>query len=97
MKAISLGMTLLSVIRFARDRAGQDLIDYALIAGLLALVVGAILPSVASIIVTIFNHISSAILTRVSSWRQELKPRQRLSASLLFSVAPLSNLSLCPS
>lgn len=60
-------MTLPFVIKFARDRAGQDLIDYALMGGLLALVAGAVLPSVAAIIATTFNDITSAVLNRVSS------------------------------
>ena len=57
----------LSVLRLARDKTGQDLIDYALIAGFLALVAGAVMPSVAEILGKIFGDISSAILTRMSS------------------------------
>lgn len=56
-----------SLIRLARDKAGQDLIDYALIAGFLALAAGAVMPSIAAILAKIFGEISSAILTRMSS------------------------------
>lgn len=60
-------MGLLSLLRLARDKAGQDLVDYALIAGFLALFAGAVLPGVAAILGKIFGDISSAILTWLPS------------------------------
>ena len=41
--------------RIWRDRRGQDLIEYALMAGLVAVAAGAIMPNVASNISTIFS------------------------------------------
>jgi pilus assembly protein Flp/PilA len=44
-----------------RDRQGQDLIEYALMAGFVAVAAGAIMPNVASSISTIFSQISSVM------------------------------------
>ena len=49
-----------------RDERGQDLIEYALMAGFVAVAAGAIMPNVASSISTIFSEISS-VLTLASS------------------------------
>ncbi len=49
-----------------RDERGQDLIEYALMAGFVAVAAGAIMPSVASSISTIFSQISS-VLTSAST------------------------------
>lgn len=43
------------------DTKGQDLIEYALMAGFVAVAAGAIMPGVASSISTIFSKISSAL------------------------------------
>jgi pilus assembly protein Flp/PilA len=40
---------------------GQDLIEYALIAGFVAMTAGAILPAVASSISTIFSQVASSL------------------------------------
>ena len=45
--------------RFVREDKGQDLIEYALIAGLVALAVGTVMPGAASSISTIYAKISS--------------------------------------
>lgn len=42
---------------------GQDLIEYALMAGFVAVAAGAIMPSVANSISTIFSQISSVMST----------------------------------
>ena len=47
--------------RIWRDERGQDLIEYALMAGFVAVAAGAIMPSVASSISTIFSQISSVL------------------------------------
>ena len=60
-------MELLPVLRFVRNRAGQDLVDYALLAGGLTLLAAAFLPSLIDMIVTVFNAITSAILARGTS------------------------------
>jgi len=52
---------LILVMRAWRDRRGQDLIEYALMAGFVAVVAGAIMPSVTSSISVIFSQISSVM------------------------------------
>jgi Flp pilus assembly pilin Flp len=52
--------------RIWRDERGQDLIEYALMAGFVAVAAGAIMPNVASSISTIFSQISS-VLSAASS------------------------------
>ena len=44
-----------------KDTKGQDLIEYALMAGLVAVAAGAIMPGVASSISVIFSKISSVM------------------------------------
>jgi Flp pilus assembly pilin Flp len=44
-----------------KDRRGQDLIEYALMAGFVAVAAGAIMPGVASSISTIFSKIASVM------------------------------------
>ena len=44
-----------------KDKRGQDLIEYALMAGFVAVAAGAIMPGVASSISTIFSKISSVM------------------------------------
>ena len=44
-----------------KDRKGQDLIEYALMAGFVAVAAGAIMPGVASSISTIFSKIASVM------------------------------------
>jgi len=51
--------------RIWRDEQGQDLIEYALMAGFVAVAAGAIMPNVASSISTIFSQVSS-VLTAAS-------------------------------
>jgi pilus assembly protein Flp/PilA len=53
-------------LRIWKDTRGQDLIEYALMAGFVAVAAGAIMPNVASSISTIFSQISS-VLTSASS------------------------------
>jgi Flp pilus assembly pilin Flp len=42
-----------------KDKKGQDLIEYALMAGFVAVAAGAIMPGVASSISTIFTRVNS--------------------------------------
>jgi pilus assembly protein Flp/PilA len=46
---------------FWSDTRGQDLIEYALMAGFVAVAAGAIMPTVSGQISTIFSKISSAL------------------------------------
>jgi len=51
---------------FCRDRRGQDLIEYALLAGFVALAAGTIMPGVATSISTVFSEIASVMTTASS-------------------------------
>ena len=44
-----------------RDNSGQDLIEYALMAGFVAVAAGAVMPGVASSISTIFSQVASVM------------------------------------
>jgi pilus assembly protein Flp/PilA len=49
-----------------RDEHGQDLIEYALMAGFVAIAAGAIMPGVSSSVSKIFSKVSS-VMTAASS------------------------------
>jgi pilus assembly protein Flp/PilA len=49
------------MLRIWKDTRGQDLIEYALMAGFVAVAAGAIMPGVASSISTIFSKVSSVM------------------------------------
>ena len=49
-----------------KDTRGQDLIEYALMAGFVAVAAGAIMPGVSSSISTIFSKVSS-VMTNAAS------------------------------
>ena len=53
--------------RIVRDRRGQDLIEYALMAGFVAVAAGAIMPGVASSINIIFSKVNSIMVDASSS------------------------------
>jgi pilus assembly protein Flp/PilA len=48
-------------LKFWSDNRGQDLIEYALMAGFVAVAAGAIMPGIATSISTIFSSVSSAL------------------------------------
>ena len=48
-------------IRIWTDTRGQDLIEYALMAGFVAVAAGAVMPGVASSISTIFSKVASVM------------------------------------
>ena len=50
-------------IKALRDTRGQDLVEYALMAGFVAVTAGAIMPGVASSISTIFSQVGSVLAT----------------------------------
>ena len=54
-------MDLVLKLRIWKDTKGQDLIEYALMAGFVAVAAGAIMPTVATSISTIFSKISSSM------------------------------------
>lgn len=53
-------------LRIWKDTRGQDLIEYALMAGFVAVAAGAIMPNVASSISTIFSQVSSVLSSAAS-------------------------------
>lgn len=50
-------------LRIIKDTKGQDLIEYALMAGFVAVAAGAIMPNVATSISTIFSKVSVTMST----------------------------------
>jgi Flp pilus assembly pilin Flp len=48
-------------LKFWKDARGQDMIEYALMAGFVAVAAGAILPGVSTSISTIFSKVSSVM------------------------------------
>ena len=50
-----------------KDRKGQDLIEYALMAGFVAVAAGAVMPGVASSINVIFSKVNSIMIDAASS------------------------------
>jgi Flp pilus assembly pilin Flp len=50
-----------------KDRRGQDLIEYALMAGFVAVAAGAIMPGVASSINIVFSKVNSLMIDAASS------------------------------
>lgn len=59
-------LKLIIQVQIWRDEQGQDLIEYALMAGFVAVAAGAIMPNIASSISTIFSQVSS-VLSAASS------------------------------
>jgi pilus assembly protein Flp/PilA len=51
---------------FCRDDQGQDLIEYALMAGFVAVAAGALMPNVSSSISTVFSQIQSLLANAAS-------------------------------
>ena len=60
------------LMRAWRDRRGQDLIEYALMAGFVAVAAGAIMPGVSSSISMIFSQVAS-VMTAASNTTLNLK------------------------
>ena len=48
-------------LKFYRDEHGQDLIEYALMAGFLAVAAGALVPGISSSISTVFSKVGSVM------------------------------------
>jgi len=57
---------LISLMQVWRDRRGQDLIEYALMAGFVAVAAGAIMPAISSSVSTIFSQIASVMTLAAS-------------------------------
>ena len=54
------------ILKLKTDKRGQDLIEYALMAGFVAVAAGAIMPGVASSISTIFSKVASVMAAAAS-------------------------------
>jgi pilus assembly protein Flp/PilA len=63
---MSLMQAFIFLTRIWRDRRGQDLIEYALMAGFVAVAAGAIMPGVSSSISTIFSKVTSVMANAAS-------------------------------
>jgi Flp pilus assembly pilin Flp len=60
-------LTLLVRAQIWKDRRGQDLIEYALMAGFVAVAAGAIMPGVASSINIVFSKVNSLMVDAAAS------------------------------
>lgn len=60
-------MNLVWALRIWKDTRGQDLIEYALMAGFVAVAAGAIMPGVASSISTIFSKVATTMSTAAAA------------------------------
>jgi Flp pilus assembly pilin Flp len=58
--------TIVRKLRIWRDARGQDLIEYALLAGFVAVAVDSVMPGVSSSVSKIFSKVSS-VMTAVAS------------------------------
>ena len=54
-------------IKIWNDNRGQDLIEYALMAGFVAVAAGAVMPGVASSINVVFSKVNSIMIEAASS------------------------------
>ena len=54
-------------LKIWRDKQGQDLIEYALMAGFVAVAAGALMPTVSTSISTVFSKISSVMALAAAS------------------------------
>jgi Flp pilus assembly pilin Flp len=54
-------------VRLWKDHRGQDLIEYALMAGFVAVSAGAIMPGVASSINIVFSKVNSVMIKAAAS------------------------------
>ena len=59
-------INLLWKLRIWKDTRGQDLVEYALMAGFVAIAAGTIMPSIAISISTVFSKISSTMSAAAS-------------------------------
>jgi pilus assembly protein Flp/PilA len=60
-------MNLVVRLQILKDTKGQDLIEYALMAGFVAVAAGAIMPGVASSINIVFSKVNSIMIKAAAS------------------------------
>ena len=58
---MNLNLALLKLKALAQDKKGQDLVEYALLAGFIAVAAGALLPGISTSISTIFSKMASVL------------------------------------
>jgi pilus assembly protein Flp/PilA len=56
----------MGLVKLAKQTRGQDLIEYALMAGFVAVAAGAVMPTVAGSISTIFSNVASVMAAAAS-------------------------------
>lgn len=56
----------MSLVKLAKQTRGQDLIEYALMAGFVAVAAGAVMPTVSGSISTIFSQVASVMAVAAS-------------------------------
>ncbi|MBI1355336.1 MAG: Flp family type IVb pilin [Acidobacteria bacterium] len=61
-----LNLLLLKLRTLAEDEEGQDLVEYALLAGFVAVAAGALLPAISTSISTIFSRMGSVLSAAAS-------------------------------
>ncbi len=54
-------------LKLWKDRRGQDLIEYALMAGFVAIAAGAVMPKISNTISSIFSKVGSTLTTNNAS------------------------------
>ncbi len=54
------------VTRFWQDEEGQDLVEYALAAGMVAVAAVAVMPTLSSVVSNVFSKIGSIVSTSVN-------------------------------
>ena len=64
-------------LRALRDTSGQDLIEYALMAGFVAVAAGAVMPGVADSISTIFSKVASVMAACIHAGRLSSNSQKR--------------------
>lgn len=55
-----------AAVRIWNDTVGQDLIEYALMAGFIAVAAGALMPSIATSLSTVFSNVGSVMTVAAS-------------------------------
>jgi pilus assembly protein Flp/PilA len=56
----------IALVKLAKETRGQDLVEYALMAGFVAVAAGAVMPNVAGSLSTIFSNVSSVMAASAS-------------------------------
>ena len=49
------------IVRLVKDRKGQDMVEYALLAGFIAVAAGALLPGISDSISILFSRMASVV------------------------------------